>query len=127
MLSLSIQLALTATALLLLGLGNQVEPSGCPITVEHGRSAPKLVTAAASQIAAPVNTFASGRRGYRRSCVHCHGIQPKGLRYQDRSRFIDAVLNGSGQMPALDFKLTAREVELIRRYVAGCAPDYQRC
>ena len=126
MLSLSTRLALAVTTLLL-GLGNHAEQSSCPTAVALERAPQKIVTATTSQIVAPTNTFALGQRGYRRSCVHCHGIQPKGLRYQDRSRFTNAVLHGSGQMPALGFKLTAREVELIRRYVAACAPDYQRC
>jgi mono/diheme cytochrome c family protein len=68
-----------------------------------------------------------GARTYRQSCVHCHGIHPAGLAYEDPLRFRRAVLEGRGEMPALGFKLTAAEVEGVRRYLARCAAEAQAC
>lgn len=68
-----------------------------------------------------------GQRVYRRSCVNCHGIQPRDLLHADPESSVTAVLDGSGAMPALGFKLDAAEVSLALAYVAVCSRDYGAC
>ncbi len=70
---------------------------------------------------------ALGQRVYLRSCVNCHGIQPRELADADAQRFVANVLEGSSTMPALGFKLDAAEVELAQAYVALCSRDYNAC
>ncbi len=71
--------------------------------------------------------LALGQRVYLRSCVNCHGIQPRELADADAQRFVANVLDGSGRMPALGFKLDATEVELAQAYVTLCSRDYGAC
>lgn len=71
--------------------------------------------------------LAWGRKVYRRSCVNCHGIQPEGMAHDDPRRFIASVLEGRGEMPALDFKLNKAEVTVAQAYVAVCSRDYNIC
>ena len=80
--------------------------------------------------AAPLNDAeraALGQRAYRRSCVHCHGIMPKTLAHQDAMLFLRTVLNGRDDMPALGFKISAREVDTMRFYLAQCATNTLVC
>ena len=66
-----------------------------------------------------------GQQAYRRSCVHCHGIDPTRLMHRHAQQFERVVLEGLNDMPALSFKLSAEEVETIRVYISVCTntPD----
>jgi hypothetical protein len=75
----------------------------------------------------PIDPVSAGRQGYRRSCVTCHGIEPEGLAHHDAERFRQSVLDGTGAMPGLAFKLDAAEVEHMRQYISYCARDFAVC
>ena len=92
-------------------------------------AAPAATSNSVSTLAEPGGTerIALGQRAYRRSCVHCHGITPKALPHRDAERFLQVVMDGRNEMPALGFKLTAQEVATMRAYVAQCAANSLTC
>lgn len=69
-----------------------------------------------------------GERIYWRSCVNCHGVRPAALRSADQpQRFIETVRGGSGEMPALGYKINAVEAEMVRWYLSECTRQLRMC
>ena len=75
----------------------------------------------------PVDNLALGQRAYYRSCVHCHGIDPTNLPYQDKLNFSEIVLKGTDTKTGMGFKLNSTEVETIRLYLQHCLNSRQMC
>lgn len=69
-----------------------------------------------------------GQALYNRTCVHCHGrnmvnsgttvYDLRRFPQDDKERFVNSVINGKGNMPSWNGKVSPAEIELLWAYVA---------
>ena len=79
------------------------------------------VTALSTQGTAIAETGAraqqSGKKIYRRHCVHCHGGQLKRFAQMDQQTFNKIIIDGSNLMPGFDAKLNQTELKALWTYL----------
>ena len=73
------------------------------------------------------DNLALGQQAYYRSCVHCHGVNPMSMPYQDKLSFTATILKGTDNKMAMGFKMHPAEVEAIRLYLQQCLNSRQMC